>query len=118
MKGTFLSYGFARMNYRYMRVLVFFDLPTLTLENRREYTKFRKYLIKNGFIMVQESVYSKLALNTTVANSVVENVKKNKPSEGLVQLLTITEKQYSKMEFIVGENLSVVLDSDERLVIL
>ncbi|MCH5265519.1 MAG: CRISPR-associated endonuclease Cas2 [Lachnospiraceae bacterium] len=101
-----------------MRVMVFFDLPTLTLENRREYTKFRKFLIRNGFIMVQESVYSKLALNTTVANAVVENVRKNKPSEGLVQLLTITEKQYSKMEFILGEGQTLVLESDERLVIL
>ena len=53
------------MSYRYMRIMVFFDLPTLTAGNRREYAKFRKYLIKNGFIMLQESVYCKLALNAT-----------------------------------------------------
>ena len=44
------------MSYRFMRVFVFFDLPVAGLENRRNYTKFRKFLIKNGFIMMQESV--------------------------------------------------------------
>ena len=46
--------------FRFMRIMVFFDLPTITLEDRRNYTKFIKCLIKNGFIMLQESVYSKL----------------------------------------------------------
>lgn len=43
-----------------MRIMVFFDLPTITPANRKDYANFRKYLIKNGFIMMQESVYSKL----------------------------------------------------------
>ncbi len=101
-----------------MRVVVFFDLPVLTEANRREYRTFRKYLIKNGFMMVQESVYCKLAQNSSVADGIVENLKKNKPSDGLVQVLRVTEKQYSKMDFIVGENTGDVLTSDERLVIL
>lgn len=46
------------------------------------------------------------------------NVHKNKPEEGLVQLLTVTEKQYAKMDIIVGDIKREVLDSDERLVIL
>ena len=106
------------MSYRYMRVVVFFDLPVLTDANRREYRMFRKYLIKNGFMMVQESVYCKLAQNSSVADGIVENLKKNKPSDGLVQVLRVTEKQYSKMDFIVGENTGDVLTTDERLVIL
>ena len=101
-----------------MRVLVMFDLPIGTGEQRREYTKFRKFLIKSGFLMMQESIYCKIALNGTAVGAIVENVYKNKPKEGLVQLLTITEKQYAKMEFIVGEAHHEVLDSDERLVIL
>lgn len=106
------------MSYRFMRVLVFFDLPTLTMNHRREYTHFRKYLLKNGFIMLQESVYSKLALNSTASNAIMQGVRKNKPKEGLVQMLTITEKQFSKMEFVCGESPSNVIDSDERLIIL
>ena len=101
-----------------MRVLVFFDLSVTTGENRREYRRFRKFLLKNGFLMLQESVYCKLALNGTAVNAIVDNVHKNKPEEGLVQLLTVTEKQYSKMDIIIGDVKSEVLDSDERLVIL
>lgn len=101
-----------------MRVLVFFDLPVLTSEQCRGYIQFRKFLLKSGFLMLQESVYCKLALNGTAVQSIVDNVHKNSPSEGLVQLLTVTEKQYAKMDFIIGEVKSEVLDSDERLVIL
>lgn len=101
-----------------MRVLVLFDLPSVSVEEKKEYRDFRKFLIKSGFIMVQESVYSKLALNTTAANSITENVKKNKPLDGIVQLLTVTEKQYGRMEFIVGSRQTEVVESDERLVIL
>ncbi len=101
-----------------MRVLVFFDLPVTTSENRRAYTRFRKFLLKSGFMMLQESVYCKLALNSTAANAIINNIHKNKPEEGLIQLLTVTEKQYAKMDIIVGDIKKEVLDSDERLVIL
>lgn len=47
------------MSYRFMRMFIFFDLPVITTENRRNYARFRKFLIKNGFIMMQESVYCK-----------------------------------------------------------
>lgn len=106
------------MSYRFMRILVMFDLPVSTAIERREYARFRKYLIKSGFLMMQESIYCKLSPNSTLADAVIENVKKNKPEAGLVQILRITEKQYAKMEFIVGEGKSEVLSSDERLVIL
>ena len=101
-----------------MRVVVFFDLPVLTEQNRRDYRNFRKFLIKSGFLMVQESVYSKLAQNGTVADSILENIRKNKPPSGLVQVLRVTEKQYCKMEFITGSRKDKVLDTDERLVII
>ena len=106
------------MSYRFMRVLVMFDLPTETAENRRNYTKFRKYLIKSGFMMMQQSVYVRLALNQTNAKGMIDSVKKNKSSEGLVQILTITEKQYSKMEIISGEYSNDTVDTDERLLML
>ena len=106
------------MSYRYMRIVVFFDLPVITSTNRKDYRDFHKYLIKAGFLMMQESVYCKLAQNSTMAESVVENIRKNKPSDGLVQVLRITEKQFGKMEFIVGTKKSEILDSDERVVII
>ncbi len=101
-----------------MRILVMFDLPVLSAAERKEYVRFRKYLIKSGFLMIQESIYCKLSPNSTLADAVIENVRKNKPEKGLVQVLRVTEKQYTKMEIIVGEGKSDVLSSDERLVIL
>ncbi len=106
------------MSYRYMRVIVMFDLPTLTSSDIREYTRFRKHLIKSGFLMMQESIYCKLALNTTVAERIISNVKKHRPPKGLVQIFMLTEKQYNKIEIITGDSNSEVLESDERLVIL
>ena len=46
-----------------MRVMVFFDLPVESTPQRKEYSKFRKFLLKEGFIMMQKSVYSKVTLN-------------------------------------------------------
>ena len=104
------------MSYRYMRMILFFDLPTETSQERREYTRFRKYLLKSGFMMMQESVYCKIALNQTVVNSLYDSLQKNKPGKGLIQVLTVTEKQFSKMEFILGEYHGDIKNTDERFV--
>jgi CRISPR-associated protein Cas2 len=98
--------------------MVFFDLPVQTSAERREYTRFRKHLIRNGFIMVQESVYAKLALNMSAAGAIMEAVRREKPPAGLVQMLVITENQYARMEYVVGERNSEVIDSDERTIYL
>ena len=106
------------MSYRFMRMLVMFDLPTETSADRRHYRQFRKMLIQNGFYMLQESIYTRMLLNPSVQRRSLEVIRKNKPPAGTVQVLTLTEKQFSSMEFISGEFHSQVLDSDERLVIL
>ena len=100
-----------------MRMLVLFDLPTETLQDRREYTRFRMFLIKSGFMMMQESVYCKIILNASSQNVMLENLIRNKPSDGVVQVLTVTEKQFSRMLYIVGEYDGDILNSDERLVV-
>ena len=99
-------------------MLIFFDLPTETTEDRREYARFHKFLVKNGFMMMQESVYCKIVLNATVQSAVTAHIRKNKPQNGLVQLLTITEKQFSRMEYLVGEYDGDIINSDERLIVL
>lgn len=113
-----LSEREGEMSYRFMRILVMFDLPVSSTEERREYTKFRKYLIKNGFMMLQESVYCKLAQNNQAADAIIENIYKNHPPKGLVQAIKVTEKQYSKMEVIVGNVQTDVIDNDERILFL
>lgn len=101
-----------------MRVVVFFDLPVDTAADRNEYRRFRKFLIRNGFVMMQESVYSKIVLNNTAAVAVQENVRLHKAAKGLIQMLVITERQFERMEIVVGEPQNEIVDSDERLVIL
>lgn len=92
-----------------MRVLVFFDLPVVTGENKKEYRRFRKYLLKNGFLMLQESVYCKLALNGTAVKTIVDGIHKNKPDEGLIQTdrqvdQLIKEAAYQEVQILLIEN--------------
>ena len=101
-----------------MRMIVFFDLPNDTYNHQKEYRKFRKLLIDEGFFMMQESVYTKLALNMSVVNSEKEKLDKVKPKDGIVQLLIVTEKQFSNIETIVGEVNTEKLNSTDRLVII
>lgn len=104
------------MSYRFVRIIVFFDLPTETLVDRRNYSRFRKLLPRAGFFMMQESVYSKLVLNSTVSESFKNLIRREKPPKGLVQMLTITEKQYASIENIVGEVVTNVINSTERCI--
>jgi len=106
------------MSYRFMRMIIFFDLPTITYHDRREYRKFRKFLVSEGFIMMQESVYCKILLNSTAINTMKIRLRKHKPKAGLVQALIITEKQYASIDYIVGKDDSNIRNDDKRLVIL
>jgi CRISPR-associated protein Cas2 len=99
-----------------MRIIVFFDLPMESLTEKRAYNHFRKFLIKNGFFQMQKSIYTKLAINRTVSTSIKNMLRKNPPKKGLVQVLEITENQYTDMEFITGESTTNVLNTDKRLV--
>lgn len=104
------------MNYRFMRLMVFFDLPMQTDKQRRAYSQFHKFLQKNGFIMMQKSVYTKLVINNVTSSLVRQKVRENLPPEGLVELLEVTENQFSRIEYLLGESQSLVVDSRDRLV--
>lgn len=106
------------MSFRFMRVIVFFDLPTETAQDRLNYTHFRKFLIKEGFVMMQESVYVKLALNGSIVTAVKRHLTQNTPKDGLVQVLVITEKQFADIEYIAGTKRTDVVDSAARYVLL
>lgn len=87
---------------RYMRLIVFFDLPIESAKQRKEYRLFRKYLLKDGYLMLQKSVYAKLVTNDATASGAIARLKKKRPPEGLVQVLKVTEKQFSTMTYITG----------------
>ena len=106
------------MSYRYMRLLLMFDMPTDTASDRKAYRKFRKFLINEGFIMHQFSVYSKILLNDTANKAMLARLKQNNPQRGLITLLNVTEKQFSRMIYLHGEQDNRVAHSDERIVFL
>lgn len=101
-----------------MRTMVFFDLPNIYAKDKRSYLLFRRFLINEGFIMMQESVYSKIVMNSQQSTLLIDRLKKNAPKKGLIQVLTITEKQYAQIEFIVGESNSKIINNEDRLVVL
>ena len=106
------------MRDRVMRTIVFFDLPNIYLKDKKNYQKFRKYLINEGFVMMQESVYSKIVLNTQQSKLLVNRIKRSAPKKGIIQVMTITEKQYSQIDYIIGENQTRIIDTEEKLIVL
>lgn len=106
------------MSYRYMRLILMFDMPTETADERKAYRRFRKFLLSEGFIMHQFSVYSKILLNGTANKAMVARLKQNNPKKGLITVLTVTEKQFSRMLYLCGEQEKSVGNSDTRIVFL
>ena len=104
------------MSYRFMRTIVFFDLPTITSNDRRNYRKFVKLLKVNGFYMLQESVYCRMSIDQQMADTVVKRLEDSIPPEGNIMLLNVTEKQFSSMKLLLGECKSDVLSNDDRLI--
>lgn len=95
-----------------------FDLPTETAMERRRYRWFRRFLIDDGFVMMQESIYTKICVNMHTVEKVEANVRKNCPPEGIVQLMAVTERQFAKMELLVGERDEVNVQTDDRMIVL
>jgi len=85
-----------------MRLIVLFDLPTKTKTDRRKYSEFRKFLLSKGYLMLQYSVYVKIFGNRDSTINHIEIVKKNVPQKGQIRILMLTEKQFSRMEVILG----------------
>lgn len=99
-----------------MRLMVFFDLPTGTKAERRNYVIFRKFLIKHGFSMLQFSVYERITRNFDDCEKYIGMIERNKPPKGDVRCLKITEKQYEGIKLIIGSNEGKSDYSDEDLI--
>lgn len=85
-----------------MRLLVFFDLPVVTRAERRAYTVFRRFLLNDGYDMIQFSVYGRILNGTDAEQKHLRRLVDNLPPEGSVRCLSVTEKQFSSMKLLVG----------------
>lgn len=88
----------------FMRLLVFFDIPVKTKEERKVATTFRKFLIKEGYYMIQFSVYTRICNTIENAYSHENRLKQNLPANGYVRDLIITEKQFASMNILCGKS--------------
>lgn len=88
---------------KFMRVLVFFDLPVKEKASQKAAAKFRNFLIKDGYQMLQFSVYCRVCNGYDSVTTHEERLKRNLPPNGSVRVLTITEKQYESMRILLGE---------------
>lgn len=103
--------------HRIMRLLVLFDLPVQTSLERKNYRKFRKFLIENGYLMVQYSVYAKILLNHSALQLQKVKLKQNLPPKGHIEMLLVTEKQFSNMEhFSNPKQEKSIVNSIERII--
>ena len=101
-----------------MRLMIMFNLPVETAKQRKQYRQFRKSLINEGFLMIQYSVYVRVCVTKKSATLMENRIKTFLPENGTIQVLTLTEKQYNDMHFLVGDRVEDVRNNSDRTVIL
>lgn len=87
---------------KFMRIIVFFDLPVKSSTERRNYARFRSFLLNDGYHMIQYSVYARVCNGTDAVEKHKARLRANLPENGSVRALVITEKQYESIEIMLG----------------
>ena len=85
-----------------MRLLVLFDLPVVSKADRRAYTLFRRFLLNDGYDMIQFSIYGRIVNGNDALEKHMKRLVNNLPPDGSVRCLSVTEKQYASMKLLVG----------------
>lgn len=101
--------------YHIMWLFVFFDLPVVTKKERRMAAGFRKNLLKNGYSMLQFSVYNRHCASKESVNVHVKRVKSFVPEKGHVSILSITDKQYGNIINIWGSKSQALPEGPKQL---
>lgn len=87
-----------------------------TSRDLQQYRAFRSFLLKNGFIMLQESVYARMLLNSSSMNLLKVQIEKNLPKTGLIQMLKVTERQFNDIEYLRGQSKTNVVTNTQRII--
>lgn len=107
----------ALSGYRAMWIFAMFDLPMDDPDHRREYTQFRKALLKRGFTMLQYSVYAHYVRSEENDQALRSHVMTALPSHGQVRVISITDRQFEKMEVYFGRKRQPVEDPPLQLML-
>ena len=105
-----------RSRYKFMWVMVLFDLPTTTPQERREYSQFKNFLLDMGFEMAQYSVYVKHTNGKDAVQAIIRKVESAVPPEGKVDILQFTDKQYENIVCLRGRRRDVPPKNPDQLV--
>ena len=106
-----MSFG----GFRSMWILTMFDLPTDTQSARKAYHDFREVLLQDGFMMLQFSVYTRHCASEENATVHEERVRIALPSDGEVRILSITDKQFERMQVFYGKTRKATERAPEQL---
>ena len=103
---------------RFVYLFVFFDLPVKTREERRNANRFRRFLVNDGYDMMQLSVYTRVCRGQDAADKHLGRVEKNLPPRGSVRALQVTERQFARMKLLVGSQSRQEQTGTSQLVLL
>ena len=86
-----------------MRLMVFYDLPVVNRSDRKVYARFRKFLLRDGYDMLQFSIYARICSGQDAVGKHLTRLKENLPGKGSVRSMQVTEKQFAEITVLVGE---------------
>jgi CRISPR-associated protein Cas2 len=95
---------FTESGYQAVWLFAMFDLPVDSRQARRQYTRFRKTLLAEGFSMLQYSIYARYCPSEEAAHSKRNRVCAALPPDGYIRLLMVTDRQFGKMESFIGKS--------------
>lgn len=90
---------------KYLYIFVMFDLPVTTEKNRKDATQFRNFLLKDGYIMLQFSIYVRPILGEERYEKHINRLQKAIPHEGHIMCLRVTDFQFKNMSIITNSKL-------------
>jgi CRISPR-associated protein Cas2 len=102
---------------KYMWLMVFFDLPVTTKEARQTATRFRNFLLKDGYVMLQYSVYARVCNGAERVDKHLKRLQTVLPKKGSIRALQVTEQQYGRMKILLGNQVQNEKKGAEQLLL-
>ena len=100
-----------------MWLFVFFDLPVKTKQERKTSTRFRTFLLKDGYMMIQFSVYARICNGQDRIDKHLKRLQHVIPEKGSVRVIQITDKQYERMKILVGNRTNNEKTKSEQMLL-
>lgn len=102
--------------YQHMWIMVMFDLPTTTREEKRAYVRFRDFLLDQSFVMSQFSIYLRHTTGRAQCAPIIARIEAAMPPEGKVDILQFTDKQYADIVSLRGRRRRDSRENPDQLV--